>query len=469
MTDVTIPSRLSELLDSTSGFQVVSEWNPCDFTDDEIKNHFDDFAGITTSDGGLDQLSQDTVDVLYNLITNFRSMTDENKELFAVSMTELSAQAIESIGEQLSAPKRNARKQVVYFLIEFLKINEDLAKEENSELQKVATQNGMKAAAKGKSKKSDSSYSWLEWRHTCLKLIFQAACSEPSHLWNMGLVQDNYLRGMWVSSLTMLCNRPNGVGGPGVLESTMRGLCVAIITRCATLFGNSSSGGLGAVSSALLDAVIKNEHMANFVAEICSKSRNTSLCRELLWSISRLQLTHTSEGVKNIGSFIEALARISPDVMSQHLATLKSQIDSPAYMIRSSLLHAMGSVISYIHKASEEKIGTGTAEGESDKKGGEGDEEGEEEGEKEVTPPENEEDEDEEEKEVEEKEGDDSDRDRNISQLIRVRDSLLDLLTERTHDVTYFTRAVALKVESDKMRFSYIRWLIHDVHVFRFC
>ena len=132
-------------------------------------------------------------------------------------------------------------------------------------------------------------------------------------------------------------------------------------------------------------------------------------------------------------------------------------------MIRSSLLHAMGSVISYIHKASEEKMGSGAGEGEE--KDGEGDEEGEEEGEKEVTPPENEEDEDEEEKEVEEKEGDDSDRDRNISQLIRVRDSLLDLLTERTHDVTYFTRAVALKVESDKIRFTYIRWLIHDAYV----
>ena len=33
-----------------------------------------------------------------------------------------------------------------------------------------------------------------------------------------------------------------------------------------------------------------------------------------------------------------------------------------------------------------------------------------------------------------------------MAQLSRVRDSLLDLLTERTHDISYFTRAAVLKV-----------------------
>jgi hypothetical protein len=72
--------------------------------------------------------------------------------------------------------------------------------------------------------------------------------------------------------------------------------------------------------------------MANFVAEICNKS--VSLCTELLTDISHMQLSNTTSGTKNIGIFIEALAKANPDLMSQHLAVLKVQIDSPAHQIR---------------------------------------------------------------------------------------------------------------------------------------
>ena len=454
MTEINIPARLNELvLNSESGFQIGSEWNPCDFSDEEIKNHFDDFAGISSSDGGLDVLTQDTIDVFYNLIANFRNLSDENKDLFAQSFTELSALAIETIKEKLSVEKKNARKQVVYFLVEFLKINEEVAKEENAEIEKLATQKGTKVLSKGKAKTADQTYSWTDWRHSCLKLIFQAVCSEPSHLWNMGVVQENYLRGMWASALSMLVDKPKGMGGPGVLESTIRGLCVAIITRCASLFGSGSGGSIGALSSALLDAVIKTEHMANFVAEICNKSKQTPLCREVLLAISHLHITSMSLGAKNIGSFIEALARVNPVLMSSHLATLKGQIDSPAHQIRSSLLQAMGLVVSSIHKASQGH--TGSTGDKGDTLNGEDDENG---GEKKDLNADGEEDDD---KDKESNKGDDDDEsaeekdkekesdvvsDHNMAQLSRVRDSLLDLLTERTHDISYFTRAAVLKV-----------------------
>lgn len=441
MTEISIPSRLNELvLETASGFVVVTEWDPTDFADDEIKNHFDDFAGITTSEGGLDSLAQQSIDALYNLIVNFRSLSDENRELFAQSLTELSAQAIETIGEQLSVQKRNARKQVIYFLIEFLKINEEVAREENNEVEKVALQKGTKAPPKAKAKKADSSYSWLEWRQCCLNLIFQAVCSEPSYLWNMGVVEENFLRGMWSSSLSILEYKPKGVGGAGIPESKIRGLCVAIITRCSALFGTAAGGGLGALSSALLDSIIRAEHMANFCAEICNKSQAT-LCRDVLLSVSHLAFTgHSgSGGEKNIGTFIESLAKINPDLMCQHLATLKTQIDSPAHQIRSSLLIAMGMVISNIHKVSEELAGRGDllTQKEVEKKVVDGDDESDN-----VN---NDDEDNQKEKEVE-KEVDSAASEKNIAQLSRLRDSLLDLLTERTHDVSYFTRANVLKV-----------------------
>ena len=415
MTEIVIPSRFDELIQGSSlGFQVTSEWSPCDQTDEDIKRYFDEFAAITSSENGLDRLSQDTIDVLYNLIANFGDLTDENRGLFAISLTELAAQAIESIEQQLSGEAKNARKQIIYFLVEFVKVNEQLAKKENVEAEKILNQKTSKAAAKSKSKKGDSdTYSWMDLRHCCLKLIFQALCTEPSHLWNMGVVQENYLRGMWSISLMMLEERPQGVGGVGAVESTTRALCVAVITKSSSLF-DPSSGALSSLSNALLNAIINAEHMPNFAAEICNKSRQTPLCSELVKDISHMSLLSTSTGVKNIGAFIEALARVNPDLMTQYWPILGVQIDSRAYQIRSSLLHAMGLVISYIHTASADHTSEVIEEEGAD-----------------------------EDKEEEDNEGGNA---KNLNRLCRLRDDLLDLLTDRTHDVSPYTRSAVLKV-----------------------
>jgi hypothetical protein len=67
--------------------------------------------------------------------------------------------------------------------------------------------------------------------------------------------------------------------------------------------------------------------------------------------------------VQNIGLFVERLADIDPELMTQHLALLTVQIDSPAFQIRSSLLQAMGRVLAYIHGMSEQLTSVNTAAG----------------------------------------------------------------------------------------------------------
>jgi hypothetical protein len=54
--------------------------------------------------------------------------------------------------------------------------------------------------------------------------------------------QVNYLMGMWGVALTMLEEKPPGVGGLGTIESSVRGVCVAVITKSSTFFGNASNG-----------------------------------------------------------------------------------------------------------------------------------------------------------------------------------------------------------------------------------
>ena len=156
MDEIVFPLKLEELLQADSGFQVVCELSLCELSDDEIKGHFEgdpvlyralllihsylvllctivDMASLTSSEGGLDQLHQDTVDALYSLVTNFTALSDENKELFVEALTELTAAAVGSIGPQLAPPARAARKQLVYFLTELVKLNEALERDEGSD------------------------------------------------------------------------------------------------------------------------------------------------------------------------------------------------------------------------------------------------------------------------------------------------------------------------------------------------
>jgi len=129
------------------------------------------------------------------------------------------------------------------------------------------------------------------------------------------------------------------VAGAGNVESAVRGLCVALVARCAGLFkGGGSGASMSSLSAALVNALVAHEHMANFAAEICARARHTALPAALLREIADMPLTATSPGVKHIGGFIEALARASPTLMTQHFPSLKEQIDAPAHQIRSSVL-----------------------------------------------------------------------------------------------------------------------------------
>ena len=195
MTEITIPLKLEELLQADSGFQVISEWNPCDLVDEEIQGHIEDLVSLTQSEGGLDQLNQETIDALFSLVTNFTALSDENKELFVEGLTELTTAAVATIVDNLSPTARNARKQLVFFLVSFIQANEQMERDEsadNSDKPKPTKTKGKKSSKES----SSSSFSWVEWRHACMKIVYDALCSEPSHLWSMGLVGENYLFGM---------------------------------------------------------------------------------------------------------------------------------------------------------------------------------------------------------------------------------------------------------------------------------
>jgi hypothetical protein len=147
---------------------------------------------------------------------------------------------------------------------------------------------------------------------------------------------------------------------------------------------------------------------------------------------------HNLSTVKNIASFIEVYASKSPDTMIHYMPLLKKHIDSPAYQMRffllmclfssphkcisfrSALLQVISAIIKFIHELRNDKLLTTNASNCLEDQADGNDHE-------EPAPG-------------------IQDHSRIAKSSFRMRDDLLDVIIERTHDKNHFTRAVVLKV-----------------------
>lgn len=253
----------------------------------------------------------------------------------------------------------------------------------------------------------------------------------------MGIVPESYLAAQWGYALSLLETKPPGLAGTGQVEAHNRALCVKIVTRCVASFATSAgSCSATALATAILDGLLRSEPFATTAADLCSKCAS-SLTAEILGEISRMNLAALpAGGVKNIGAFIEGLAKCNPSLMTAQLPVVMKQLDSSAHQIRSALLHAMGMVIVHIHSLCKQAELTGIPLDSED-------------AEKEVkieTPAEDADTEGDADSDKESDKSNDQDFRKNPSLLPRVRSSLLDMLVERTHDVSPYSRAAVLKV-----------------------
>jgi hypothetical protein len=266
----------------------------------------------------------------------------------------------------------------------------------------------LKNKSKKKSTKYSSMFIWSESRRTFLDIFDSILSINPSNLWRMSLISENFLAGIWSQILYILETRPIGVAGSSNVEIKLRNFCASLIIKCISLFSTSSSGSLTNVTTAILDSLIKYEQMSSYIATICITSQS-SLLAEIMKEIGSMKMAMQAKSAGNIGSFLEALAKGSPSLMSTYMPHIKHLVDSVAHQIRSSILVSMGFVVSYIHKSSELIHQVDNIKMKDNN---------------------------EEEDNVEV----------NIAQLNRTRDSLLDIIVERTHDVTHYTRSTVLKV-----------------------
>jgi hypothetical protein len=169
--------------------------------------------------------------------------------------------------------------------------------------------------------------------------------------------------------------------------------------------------------------------------------------------------------VKNVGTFIELLAKANPELVISNLPVIHNQIDSPAHQIRfvwelslsklkhnlqhsifrSSVITAMSHLVAYVHTTCATTLNSSTDTSDENCKTLDDGQVSE------VHNQINESNEEDEDFEMNEKSNKADNPDMNIkntNQLGRVRDSVLNIMVERTHDKNYYTRVAVLKAWS---------------------
>jgi hypothetical protein len=175
----------------------------------------------------------------------------------------------------------------------------------------------------------------------------------------------------------------------------------------------------------VIDAACSQEHLAAPIAEMCRAAGvGSAFVSELMSEIARLNMTELSKGngpgARNVGCFLVAVASVYPELIALYLPLLMHHMDSDVYQIRCAIITAMGSTIAFIHEQCQAEL--------VKEQGGQ---------EKEQVA-------DEEEKEEEEESSGSGQF--NMRQFVRLRDNMVDMLIERTHDVNSFVRAAVLRV-----------------------
>jgi hypothetical protein len=392
-----------------------------------------------------DFTSKQIINSTYCMTKYFKEMSSENRESFVECMLAKVGKFLDIIegGEKVNnnndsnnnfdKKTKDFFKIYLFLFAHSVSAVEDVIAEENAAVEAAAVPVG-----KGKKKKATApvagAMDWVTLRNACLVTLERALSMPANSLWAMGSVHENFLSIHWQYVVKILEAKPVGVKtGLGGFDKEVRSRCLRIMSICVAAFGSpESSGSYPTLVSSLLEALMRTEHMSAVTAEIC-QACTPMLTREFLEEVSSINDGKTqtaTAGMKNIGIFIEDLARFNSSTMIANLPIIMKQLDSDAHQVRSSLLTALAHIVIILDKSLKGDSTAVAAVSEANP-----DEEEEHEGETNNN-----------ETDAGDGDGDGDGARANTTMTPRLRDTILDVIVERTHDTSPYTRAAVLRV-----------------------
>ena len=415
-------------------------WDPSDFTPEEIADKVEEISSLCIDYGNSSfEITQEAIDTMFSLIKGFEALSDQSRELFTTVLLEKTAYLMDFIFQKTQKGKeaiaqtnfdpefKNAVRIFFYFFCCGTAHIETVCGRAPTVMdtanKKAAKGKKTKAAAASYNDENDD-FAWASVRIIFLQAMKRLLTVPSTLLWSMGIVQENFLVAAWGYAVKLLEERPMGIVGTGAAEGAARAICKDIVISCVECFGNANvSGSFTNLTSALLEGINRAEHMSVFSAEICGRSP-ALLTGEFLKEISVMEFSSQSAaaGMKNVGAFVENLVKFNSQIMIANLPVILRQLDAGAHQIRSSLISALGQIVLKVDEQIKNDNIMDTPE--------------------EKKLPQNEDADADAEEAAEEKGTTENQK----AMLPRVRDNILDMIVERTHDISPYTRATVLKV-----------------------
>lgn len=396
-----------------------------------------DFSLESLDDEG-DQAPQQMINNVYCMTKYFKDMTSENRESFIECLLAKVGSVLDMVEVGASeGPYTKAKKDfikiILFLFLHSVSMVEDVVAEDNAAAEATAAAVSGKGRKKKAAAQTAGGFEWVTLRNACLVTMERVLAVPANYLWAMGSIHENFLSVVWQYIVKVLEAKPIGIrAGTGGYDKEARCRCISIIAVCVKHFGSpESSGSYPNLISCLLESLMRTEHMSAVTAEIC-QSCTSIITREFLEEISSINESATkaaSSGMKNIGVFIEDLAQLNSSTMIANLPLIMKLLDSDAHQVRSSLLAALASIVVLLDKSlkgdanASEAVANAEAEKEEEGHGDAAEADG---------------------AEGSTKVADEALGSKGMSP--RLRDTILDVIVERTHDVSPYTRGAVLRV-----------------------
>ena len=348
---------------------------------------------------------------MYAAISQLDSLSNANKNFITEVFSDLTTKCIQMANSPgIDQKQKNTIKIVLYFFLVLCSKIELVAKKANEKMADNITVPKIKGRGK-KAKKNfldddeedednTIAFSLSLWRPKLLMTVQQVIAIDSSLIWTMGIVHESFL--MLLTKLPLQILEGEG----SAPEASLKAMCVNSIVD----FSARYTGSCNYLLTAFIDAICRCEHMGSVVANIL-KQTNGLLAAELMAEIGHMNMSEVAKsgnGVKNVGMFLVSFGEACPALIAQYLPSIMHQIDSDVYQIRSAILQAIGVVVAYIHSTQDSSVPSPEDNASEDLE----------------------------------------DKQRNTEYLNRVRETMLDVMVERTYDNNAFTRAAVIKVWS---------------------
>lgn len=227
---------------------------------------------------------------------------------------------------------------------------------------RIGVSGNKKSASRGgaKKKKNSSADSPMEGEDTikmraaCADAMLTAAKSMGKNrftLWKRGVADDSVV----VLPCRIAYQMLESASGIIARKAASGDAALAIIAATA----DSCDSLLGTIIAALMDLMHSFEHLAPLCAELCTLVSTNRLGVELIREVGRLDTggssgsdsAHKASGIKFVAPFVCELALCRPQLVLANISHLLQHLETEPYYLRSTILTALGHIVGYIGQA----------------------------------------------------------------------------------------------------------------------